>query len=99
MIWWIWRSWLARQIVALEAKGSSPFTHPYTQWAIAKGLRHRTLTPALLVRIQLAQLALSAYGVLAQSVDHLTFNQVVRGSSPRWLTTMPGMKVLGICTL
>ena len=28
MIWWVWRSWLARQIVALEAEGSSPSTHP-----------------------------------------------------------------------
>ncbi len=27
-MWWVWRSWLARQIVALEAKGSNPFTHP-----------------------------------------------------------------------
>ena len=27
----------------------------------------------------------SEYGVLAQVVEHLTFNQVVRGSSPRWL--------------
>ena len=26
------------------------------------------------------------YGPLAQVVEHLTFNQVVRGSSPRWLT-------------
>ena len=25
-------------------------------------------------------------GSLAQVVEHLTFNQVVRGSSPRWLT-------------
>ena len=25
-------------------------------------------------------------GPLAQAVEHLTFNQVVRGSSPRWLT-------------
>ena len=30
-IWWVWRSWLARQIVALEAKGSSPFIHPIFQ--------------------------------------------------------------------
>ena len=30
-----------------------------------------------LVRIQLAQ-----YGILAQSVEHLTFNQVVPGSNP-----------------
>ena len=28
-IWWVWRSWLARQIVALEAVGSSPTIHPY----------------------------------------------------------------------
>ena len=27
-IWWMWRSWLARQIVALEAEGSNPFIHP-----------------------------------------------------------------------
>ncbi len=28
-IWWVWRSWLARQIVALEAVGSSPTIHPF----------------------------------------------------------------------
>ena len=33
-LWWVWRSWLARQIVALEALGSSPSTHPLR--AIAK---------------------------------------------------------------
>ena len=27
-------------------------------------------------------------GSLAQVVEHLTFNQVVRGSSPRWLTRL-----------
>ncbi len=27
--WWVWRSWLARQIVALEAVGSSPTIHPH----------------------------------------------------------------------
>ncbi len=66
--------------------------YPPLQWAIAKGLRHRTLTPALLVRIQLAQfgatpLKKEKYGVLAQTVEHLTFNQVVRGSNPRCLTS------------
>ena len=24
LLWWVWRSWLARQIVALEAVGSNP---------------------------------------------------------------------------
>ena len=27
VLWWVQRSWLARQIVALEAKGSNPFIH------------------------------------------------------------------------
>ena len=27
-VWWIWRSWLARQIVALKAVGSNPTIHP-----------------------------------------------------------------------
>ncbi len=26
--WWVWPSWLGRQIVALEVVGSSPITHP-----------------------------------------------------------------------
>ena len=33
-------------------------------------------------------------GSLAQVVEHLTFNQVVRGSSPRWLTKNLGFKFL-----
>ena len=37
----------------------------------------------------------SKSGSLAQVVEHLTFNQVVRGSSPRWLTNQLGLfKVL-----
>ena len=30
--WWVWRSWLARQIVALEAVGSSPTIHPLSSF-------------------------------------------------------------------
>ena len=26
--WWMWRSWLTRQFVALETVGSSPIFHP-----------------------------------------------------------------------
>ena len=49
-------------------------------------VRHRILTPAPLVRVQLPQL----YGRVAQVVEHLTFNQVVRGSNPRTLSTNAG---------
>ena len=60
LLWWVWRSWLARQIVALEAVGSNPTIHPF-------------------------------YGSLAQLVEHLTFNQVVRGSNPRTLIVVRDM--------
>ena len=33
-----------------------------------------------------ALIELNMYGILAQLVEHLTFNQVVRGSNPRTLT-------------
>ena len=51
-----------------------------------QAVRHSTLTaafagsnPASPVKRE------SSYGALAQSVEHLTFNQVVRGSNPRCL--------------
>ena len=31
LLWWVQRSWLARQIVALEAQGSNPCIHPYNK--------------------------------------------------------------------
>ena len=33
----MWRSWLARQIVALEAEGSNPFIHPILFFSLAFG--------------------------------------------------------------
>ena len=35
-----------------------------------------------------AEICTNEYGALAQSVEHLTFNQVVRGSNPRCLMNL-----------
>ena len=52
--WWVWRSWLARQIVALEALGSSPSTHLIGLSPSGKATAFDAVIP--LVRIQLALL-------------------------------------------
>jgi hypothetical protein len=51
--------WLTHRIVAPTFVGSIPINRPTTfftgRWAMAKRLRHRTLTPRSVVRIYLAQ--------------------------------------------
>ena len=48
LLWWVWRSWLARQIVALEAQGSNPCIHPAVRRTLGyrQAVRHSTLTAA-----------------------------------------------------
>ena len=36
LTWWDWRSWLARQVVALKAVGSNPISHPKQKIRIRK---------------------------------------------------------------
>ena len=50
---------------------------------IAQSVEQRTENPRVTGSIPVLGIF---YGPLAQVVEHLTFNQVVRGSSPRWLT-------------
>ena len=83
--------------MALEAEGSSPSTHPLSFKRIIspimgyrQAVRHSTLTAALAGSnpaspVKVAGKLLAIRGILAQVVEHLTFNQVVRGSNPRCL--------------
>ena len=77
-----------RQIVALEVVGSSPTIHPILYLlGYSQVVRHETLTlasvgsnpatPAILLTL----LSLIRYGLLAQLVEHMTFNHGVPRSN------------------
>ena len=53
---------------------------------VAQLVEQRTENPRVTGSIPVQGIFQKQYGILAQSVEHLTFNQVVRGSNPRCLS-------------
>ena len=81
---WPWRSWVqvpSPTPIAVRCLGRIWLRQAF--WGVAKRLRHETLTLAFAGSIPAAP---ARYDPLAQSVEHLTFNQRVPRSSRGWVT-------------
>ena len=77
--------WLTRRIVAPLFEGSNPSSHPIN--FILLGRSQVGKAPDFDSGMRWFESSRpSHYDPLAQSVEHLTFNQGVVGSSPTWVT-------------
>ena len=95
-MWCLWRSWLARQIVALEAESSNLSRHPTKDrtGAFLHGLFfYNGSSPSGKARDFDSRIRWFESGhpshlfdPLAQLAEHLPFKQGVRGSNPRRVT-------------
>ena len=79
-----WSSLEARRAHNPKVAGSNPAPAIYAQ--IAQLVEQRTENPRVTGSIPVLGIWFYNRGILAQSVEHLTFNQVVRGSNPRCFT-------------
>ena len=80
-----WSSSEARRAHNPKVVGSNPAPAIYAQ--IAQSVEQGTENPRVAGSIPALGIVYAKikYGILAQLVEHLTFNQVVRGSNPRCL--------------
>ncbi len=81
-----WSSLEARRAHNPKVIGSNPI--PATLAQIAQLVEQRTENPRVagsIPALGILRLLRMRNGILAQLVEHLTFNQVVRGSNPRCL--------------
>ena len=77
--------------MVLEIPGSTPGAHPLLQ--DYAGLSPSGKAQAFDACISLVRIQLALFETLAQSVEHLTFNQVVAGSIPACL--IPEREICG----
>ena len=73
--------------MVLKVVGSTPISRPINILGCRQAVRHWILIPAPVGSNPATPANVNIFfGPLAQAVEHMTFNHVVRGSSPRWFT-------------